>query len=195
MGVQKLCHMAVTHQTLSRGDVVFSDLETPANPRMFFVISGRLLYSKQNPGESMAGVKQTPGKGNQSTQTSSVSVSSSEASAATEASLWTRWIHRGTLKAVSECTLLAMDADKFQRIISPFPTHHAHLYASAFVELLNVLDNSALTDLRIVDQEDLVDCAFPEMITDDERTSVSWRTTRRLSHHLRAKRTKSRIWQ
>jgi len=64
-----------------------------------------------------------------------------------EASLWTRWEHRGDLEAVSNCSVLMLDAKAFERVVEVYEEAFAEcvLYARAFVEALNCSTN--LSDL------------------------------------------------
>jgi len=137
-GIRKLCHTAATQQAISAGDTVFINFEAPQHPRIYFVMSGKLEYKQEN-------------------HIQEVSVGQWAA----EASLWTFWIHCGTLKAHSECMLLAIDAKKFQDLVGLFPTQHAHCYATGFVQLLNS-GNEQLTDLNLRGQEQLITESFPE---------------------------------
>merc|ERR1712032_1059093 len=54
-----------------------------------------------------------------------------------EAVLWTTWAHRGSLQARTECRLLAIDSMRFVNIMTTYPSLHASLYATKFVESLN----------------------------------------------------------
>merc|ERR1712176_322185 len=42
--LRKVCHTAVSLLSVSKGDIIFHDLETPNNPQMLFVIKGQLEY-------------------------------------------------------------------------------------------------------------------------------------------------------
>merc|ERR1712032_1545747 len=53
-----------------------------------------------------------------------------------EASLWTTWVHIGTLQAHTECRLLGIDATRFVNIMTTFPTLHANVYATNYVTQL-----------------------------------------------------------
>merc|ERR1711879_522021 len=66
-----------------------------------------------------------------------------------EAALWTNWIHRGQLTAITDCRLYALDCKKFQDIASSFE-HHAFdpkKYAVEFVKDLSACPLSEITDL------------------------------------------------
>merc|ERR1712050_58029 len=79
-----------------------------------------------------------------------------------EATLWTTWMHCGTLRAVTECTYLALDSERFRRILSPFPSPHAQAYAWAFVSTLNGWSRPQMTDLRDGCELQGMAAAFPE---------------------------------
>merc|ERR1711963_1051675 len=56
-----------------------------------------------------------------------------------EGTLWTSWMHRGTLTAASDCRLCMLDALLFQDIAGQFdhPDFDPRVYAVAFVKDLN----------------------------------------------------------
>jgi len=146
-GIQKLCHVATSQTLVSTGDIVFSNYEVPAWPRMFFIITGKLLYMQPPMIVTPMHVGQW----------------------AAEASLWTSWIHSGTMRAAEETTILQIDAQEFAKIVSPFPTNHAHKYAVSFVSLLNrSAEQGIRSDLRIDEQEDIIPKVFPEMYDDHD---------------------------
>jgi len=145
-GMRKICHLATSIVPISFGDVVFNDFEAPVRPSMFFVVRGAFTYQQD---------RQAPAR-------------LKRGDWACEPTLWTRWIHCGTLRAVSDCTLMSLDAERFAEIASPFPSNHASTYAEAFVESLNDSDGRVLTDLRTSEVEVGALAAFPEFITDAE---------------------------
>lgn len=114
-GLQKACHTAVSLLSLSRGDTLFSQLEVPVCPRMFYVMEGSLQYSQEGRQVTVSG-----------------------GSWMCEAALWTTWRHYGTLKAKSETQLLTLDATKLQTVFCTFPTPHASVYGEQFVIWLNM---------------------------------------------------------
>lgn len=71
-----------------------------------------------------------------------------------EAALWTGWVHRGELRAVSDCLLFALDAAGFARVISSHKLAHAFAasYARKFVESLNRVLQTDLVEAGPVDQ-------------------------------------------
>eukprot|EP00928_Gymnodinium_smaydae_P033054 TRINITY_DN23788_c0_g1_i1.p1 TRINITY_DN23788_c0_g1~~TRINITY_DN23788_c0_g1_i1.p1 ORF type:complete len:887 (-),score=124.38 TRINITY_DN23788_c0_g1_i1:99-2375(-) len=124
--MRKVCHYASSLCILSRGDVVFSLGEIPAHPRTYVTSSGRLRYVDVNARFEEVGPDQWIG----------------------EMSLWTKWAHRGSLTAASDCRFYRLDARKFMDITGQFehqgfdPT----IYAKAFVQDMNTLGNQ-LADL------------------------------------------------
>jgi len=126
-GMGKVCHSAASLQSFSSGDEVFKDYETPVCPQMFFVTRGRLEYIMDGVPDP---VPIKPGEW------------------VCEAVLWTAWMHAGTLRAVTDCTLVALNAERFQKIVSAFPTDHARKYAENFVAALNWNVESGITDLH-----------------------------------------------
>jgi len=152
VGVRHICHTAVFPVSLSRGDVIFSELELPVSPRMFFVVSGRLVYVRGTEGQQNVGAKQWVG----------------------EAVLWTKWSHRGTLRALTESRLLGVDAQRVANIMSTFPTLHGYNYAVKFVEHLNLASSgSELTDISEGEEQarQMAACVFQDI---DSTFEVPW---------------------
>jgi len=133
--MRKVCHHAVSVKPLSRDDVVFSFGEIPAHPQMLICMGGTLRY--------VAAIDETE------TEVTADSASSWVA----EATLWTHWMHRGILAAVSDARLLVVNAKDFQDIAIQFPTpgFDPKRYASDFVAQLNESEN--LTDLHSKPEE------------------------------------------
>jgi len=144
VGVRHICHTAVSPVSICRGDVIFSELEVPVSPRMFFVVSGELAYVRGTEPQQRVRVNQWVAEG----------------------VLWTRWAHRGTLRAQTESRLLAIDANRLVNIMSTFPTLHGLNYAVKFVEKLNqAASSSELTDLWQGEEESrhVAACVFQEL--------------------------------
>merc|ERR1711879_260608 len=105
----------------SPGQTLFECMEIPLEPRMFFVLSGQLIYAKQdgeqeelNPGDWLC-----------------------------EPVLWTSWMHIGqasaSAKTSTQTYLLALSAKTFQNTLMRFRAADfpVHLYARSFVKWLN----------------------------------------------------------
>jgi len=175
-GMRRVCHSAISMTSLHTKDILFSDLEYPEEPKMFFITGGKLLYqqSRKAPAFLEKGVWMC------------------------EPNLWTMWHHFGSLRAVSESRLLVLDALKFQDIISSFPSDHAGLYALEFVDWLNeMLDKGVdmLTD-RGPDREasaEMVYRAFPDD-EDDEDLFEETRTSNRGSAQGVFRRAATSVW-
>jgi len=88
-GIRKVCHTCVSVVSLSVGDVLFSEFEVPTQPRMFFMQSGLTKYQQEACDEA---------------------VNVQRPQWLCEPVLWTTWTHYGTLQAVTESTLMAVDA-------------------------------------------------------------------------------------
>uniref|UniRef100_A0A7S2MMA8 Ion transport domain-containing protein n=1 Tax=Zooxanthella nutricula TaxID=1333877 RepID=A0A7S2MMA8_9DINO len=165
-GVRQICHTTVSLMSLSRGDVLFSEFEVPAVPKMYFVSTGRLTYTQGLEGNHRVLSKQW----------------------LSEAALWTTWAHRGLLQARAECRLLAIDATRFTNIMSTFPTLHPHAYGEKFVSSLREANPGSSSS--IIGLTDIgVDCeksralavdAFHEVDEDFEQPP-EWKTNRRFS--------------
>merc|ERR1711920_861034 len=96
-----------------------------------------------------------------------------------EGVLWTMWTHLGTARTTSNTIILEVAASKFQEIVSAFPTDHARIYATEFVELQNgKLEENTLTDIGSkLDANSMIDVAFP--------LEVMWSSTMAEEHDHR----------
>jgi len=160
-GIRQICHTTISTLYLSRGDVLFSEFEVPAAPKMFFVCSGRLAYSQGIVEHHKVFAKQW----------------------LSEAALWTTWAHRGLLQARVECRLLTMDAHRFINIMTTFPTLHAAKYAELFVQhMADVEPLGQLSDIG-EDSERLRSLACEAFAEIDEEVEVptEWKAPRRHS--------------
>merc|ERR1712139_170656 len=75
-------------------------------------------------------------------------------------------MHRGQLRVKNDCTLMVLEADQFQKIISPFPTPHAGSYGEAFVDMLNDGPAAELSDVTELERsmKFVLKHAFPDKI-------------------------------
>lgn len=123
--VRELCHEALQPMLKSPDEIVFSAGEVCS--RMYVVINGHVQYcanvQQRDGGAGPAVVRRTLHGGQW----------------LSEAALWTGWVHRGELRAVTDCLLFALDASGFARVISSHKSAHAFAaaYARKFVEGLN----------------------------------------------------------
>lgn len=126
--MRKVCHHAAKTIPIACGDVIFHTGESPPEPKMYFLLSGRLHYIPSDgdivhlePGDWIA-----------------------------EATLWVDWKHRGLLKAVADGQICTLSAVEFQRIVSTFE-HDSEFtpgsYAEEFVNNLNSSPESAIRDV------------------------------------------------
>merc|ERR1712032_876120 len=102
----------------------------------------------------------------------------------TEATLWTTWACRGTFRTLTDCRLLALDAQRFAGIVSTFPVPYAPGYSTAFVKRLNELDAcNGLTDLG-EDNDELRNLAFNVFLAHDgyvDGVPLDWQIEGRFS--------------
>lgn len=154
-GIRQVCHSAISMLSLHTRDLLFHAGEVPSQPRMFFVVHGGIMYMKdKNIMRADRGMWMC------------------------EQVLWTNWTHAGTARTTSETTLLAVSAEKFQEIVSTFPTEHAGSYARAFVKSLNTKAVNDLSDIGggydadMTEVDDLIDYAFPDDDDFDEDRPV-----------------------
>ena len=111
----------------SSDEIVFCAGE--ACSKMYVIISGHAQYNASmqardgSPGASMSHIRRTLHSGQW----------------LSEAALWTGWVHRGELRVVTDCMLVALDASGFARVISSHKSAHQYAaqYARRFVESLN----------------------------------------------------------
>jgi len=138
--MRKVCHHVTSAVHLSRGDVLFHAGEAPADPRMYIIVIGLMQYMAIS------------GK---------VTFLHEEEWVA-EATLWTRWVHRGVLTAMAECRIFTIDAKKFQDIVGQFehPQFDPKAYAVTFVECLNSTKPAMLSDLA-AEEIDKVTASHP----------------------------------
>eukprot|EP00928_Gymnodinium_smaydae_P098629 TRINITY_DN9212_c0_g1_i1.p1 TRINITY_DN9212_c0_g1~~TRINITY_DN9212_c0_g1_i1.p1 ORF type:complete len:879 (-),score=179.15 TRINITY_DN9212_c0_g1_i1:123-2759(-) len=162
--MKQVCHYAVSVYSVQPDDVIFLDLETPRTPQMLFLQSGSLVYSK--PGSERSTL--VPGFW------------------LSEATLWTdEWVHCGTLRAVEDSRLIAINAAAFQEVVGSHPSQHAHDYAEAFVEMLNKISAGELTDIGEYTPMlgDVMDLSFSDVHSwvrsDFEKASAASQGTRR----------------
>jgi len=153
--MRQICHQAVSHLHLARSDVLFSEGEVPAVPKMYFLRGGKLIYIRA--------------------LCPQVTVTSGQW--AGESSLWTFWSYRGALKATTECTLLCLDAEEFQSIAHQFKTFEFYpgQYAIEYVAGLNALEKCNMTDIPdgSLDIDGMVNNVFPDENEGSESTRSS----------------------
>lgn len=117
-GMRQICHAAVCQLFLMKDDTLFNDGEEPAEPKMFFLVSGELSYRRKGKAPEILAPP--------------VFFS--------EHVLWTTsWHHNGTMVAVNECTILCLFADQFRSIAKQFRTAAFHLgfYGAEYLRALN----------------------------------------------------------
>jgi len=138
--IKKVCHEAIRLLTFSPGDIVFTEFEAPTVPRMFWVADGELKYIQD------VSQQKRVCYGNW----------------LSEALLWTRWTHRGTLESKTESELMSLDASQFANIVANFPGMQVRNYAIQFCKNLETTREEEVTDVGFENREAewLVDVAF-----------------------------------
>jgi len=126
--MRRVCHFAMSLADLSPGDIVFNAGENPSPPRMYVVVEGELNY------KSVFEYDETIEKGQ----------------CIAEGTLWTSWIHMGTLVAKCPVRICKLDSAEFRKIVTRFQHDGSDFnpcrYASTFVEALQQPDQ-LLTDI------------------------------------------------
>mmetsp|Transcript_123659 Transcript_123659/g.217864 ORF Transcript_123659/g.217864 Transcript_123659/m.217864 type:complete len:443 (+) Transcript_123659:2-1330(+) len=122
-----VCNEAISKLSLMKGDTIFHEGEVSHTAVMYFVIEGRLVYKQDSERFSVF-----------------------PADWACEANLWTSWVHVGTLRCKTECDLLILNAEAFQKVCAsdPDPQERLSKYAQGFVERLNSSPTSEISDLK-----------------------------------------------
>lgn len=126
-GMRHICENAIAAMPLSPGDVFFSCGESPSDPAMYFLTDGTLKYEQLSKPPCLV----THGMW------------------FSEPVLWTLWIHCGTLTTKSHSQVMALNAKSFSTIANSFETMHfsPSVFATEYVEKLNLVDANDLTDL------------------------------------------------
>jgi len=156
--MRQVCHQCVARLTLSRSDVLFRCGEVAV--RMFFVVSGRLTYIRNEQSDMSVNVGDW----------------------ACEAVIWTPWANVGTLRVKSDCTLAMIDVERFQQLALQYDMDgYAKKYGEKFLRFLNNSKVDDLTDLEDpnMDAQDLADICCPPPQSEDQ-TIMS-----RLNYHMR----------
>jgi len=128
--MRELCHEALQPMLKSSDEIVFCTGQ--ACSRMYVIISGHAQYNASMQPRDGAGSQASAGM-------SHIRRTLHSGQWLSEAALWTGWVHRGELRVVTDCMLVALDASGFARIISSHKSAHqfAAGYARKFVESLN----------------------------------------------------------
>jgi len=124
--INMLCYSAVEEERLSSGDVLFHCGELAK--KMFFVAEGKLAYLR----ETHDMVSLYPGQW------------------CSEIILWCPWVHRGDMHARTDCTVLALDSERFREVVLSFPADLwlPRRYCKAFCKHLQEMcvSNRSLTE-------------------------------------------------
>merc|ERR1712107_213298 len=101
VSMHQVCHTALSRSSLMRGDILFHDGEIPAEPKMYFVLSGELQYRRR--GKEVQKVEQKAW--------------------ISEPVLWVdQWAHHGGFMGKSSCNLLCLNAKTFQFVAMQYRT-------------------------------------------------------------------------
>lgn len=161
--MRKVCHSAMRSVTMASGDIIFNAGESPSEPKMFFILSGKLQYIPDGNGDI---------------------VGLNRGMHVAEPTLWIDWTHRGLLRATTEgemCELLAKD---FQTIVNQFGHCNEcdpREYAENFVEKLNNRPESAPLDLPDDEEDEQEECTNWFALAFKQRRTFATRVTARAS--------------
>mmetsp|Transcript_100626 Transcript_100626/g.290653 ORF Transcript_100626/g.290653 Transcript_100626/m.290653 type:complete len:862 (-) Transcript_100626:183-2768(-) len=149
---RKLAFDAVSALELAGEDVLFLAWEEPEPPTVFFVCAGSINYMHH-------GIPTEDGD-----------IDVLKGSWLSEASLWTRWVHRGDAQALQDTSMLILNAASFQEIVLASDIVDAvRRYGERFLERLREMDSDDVTDLTppFSSSED-VDAAFCEVFCEED---------------------------
>jgi len=127
-GMRDICHSAVTAETLSRGDVIFSIGEVSNNPRVIFICNGTLSYLMPNSRPRQL----------------------EEGLVVNEAVLWiASWQQLGAMSASEAAEIVCMDIGPCVEAFLKFRTKNFYpaAYARNFVSELNLASVTDVTDI------------------------------------------------
>jgi len=164
--MRKVCHHSTSVQLVSTGDVIFHAGEAPAQPKMYFILDGRLDYEAYT-GDVLVVEKDDW---------------------ISEAALWCQWTHRGVLQAGSNCKLAVLDSLSFQQIASQFDHTGLNLgeYATRYVRQLNRRNAADVLDFsRGIEESVLREMADDQHKKDKEKNRESANGSGRRSQIVR----------
>jgi len=117
IAMRKVCDVCVQMISLHAGDILFTEGERPAQPKMFFVTNGKLLYIRQHAARATLIIPRMW---------------------ACEMSLWVDWVHQGSIRAGTNSLLMTLDAKKFQAVATEFqqPGFFPAMYANVVHDIL-----------------------------------------------------------
>jgi len=99
--IRHICNSCISHDLLSEGDAVFRVFEVATG--MFVSMRGVLRYRRYLAGNGKEDLRVE---------------AKQEIS---EAALWTRWVHAGTMTALMGCDLLKVSGNGFREVLAEFP--------------------------------------------------------------------------
>mmetsp|Transcript_113499 Transcript_113499/g.327776 ORF Transcript_113499/g.327776 Transcript_113499/m.327776 type:complete len:489 (+) Transcript_113499:373-1839(+) len=125
--MRKVCHLAVSYETVAAGDIVFAEGDIMPTPAFFIVVHGGMSY------EHGLSHKTTP-------------VAAGDWAA--EGPLWMEWAHQGTLTASDETKLCMLGARQFQEIVGKYSHrgYNPRVYAKHWIQGVKDYD---ISDLRM----------------------------------------------
>lgn len=138
--IRVVCTKAISEKSLSAGDVLFSQGESPGDPEMLFVSAGSLRYTR-----TVRLAIEFPSSTNVQLVASDKSEKQSEddlhcGEYLCEAVLWVAcWTHQGTARALSESRLMALNSEIFQEVVCQFGDDDPAVFSFAqnFVDSVN----------------------------------------------------------
>jgi len=178
---------SLAEMSLARGDLIFLCGEQAS--AMYFVVAGTLQFQLGELCEEVLAEGSVPLSG-------STEEYLNEGEWACEAPLWTTWLHLGDLQGYTEAQIISINAARFGEAIQVHKPVWicVRKYANKFVEALNKLTETELTDLthqvlssaEIVEESEFVKLDVEDLLEYEEITlsrlrKDAWSTMRRFT--------------
>ena len=141
---RQLCYKALSSSMISKADILFVQGADQAH-EMFFFTDGKLSYYK----DSQVGLAKKASSQRMNIVRKKDKISVGLGDWACEGALWTVWVHCGTMRAKSQCTVLKLSAEEFHKITSQFKDAVPAFkeYGRRFLAYLNGKPPEETTDL------------------------------------------------
>eukprot|EP00930_Biecheleria_cincta_P084061 TRINITY_DN73558_c0_g1_i1.p1 TRINITY_DN73558_c0_g1~~TRINITY_DN73558_c0_g1_i1.p1 ORF type:complete len:816 (-),score=97.81 TRINITY_DN73558_c0_g1_i1:206-2653(-) len=139
--MKRLCHTGVLSLRIARGDVLYNWGDSPEMAVMYFLTNGMMTYRQS--------AKSWPVKTGEFFS---------------EPALWTAWSYCGSMTACSDCQLILLSADAFQKVVCQFVRKDANpiAYGQALLNAINQVSQDCRSDRSgaMCDEAELVERVF-----------------------------------
>lgn len=160
--VQSICHSGIFVDRLTRGDILFTQGQD--SMAMLFAMRGTLLYMKDAAGASGGNSEQ----GGSGSFLSDMMHKVEHGMWVCEPVLWMPWVHEGTLRAASNCTVMALSAEKFREFAqkyrrTPYPAKYA-IELTYRMNQAHTIGSDIDDLLGCIDVKEVATKAFPRLL-------------------------------